>query len=63
MCFYQVGNWHKEAFQEFELEDIARYGCMWQPTRVISCRSHNVKFSSGYYPGLDHQCRLFQTFA
>ena len=30
---------------------------------VFSCQPHSLEISLGFYPGPDHQCRLFQTFA
>ena len=30
---------------------------------LLSRRPHSLELSPGFYPGLHHQCRLFQTFA
>ena len=30
---------------------------------LFSCQPRNLELSPGFYPGPDHQCRLFQTFA
>ena len=30
---------------------------------LFSCRPFSLGLSPGFYPGPDHQCRLFQTFA
>ena len=34
-----------------------------RPSGLFSCRPHSLELSPGFYPGPDHQCRLFQTFA
>jgi len=34
-----------------------------RPSGFSSCRPHSLELSPRFYPGPDHQCRLFQTFA
>jgi len=33
---------------------------LWSPG-LFSCQPHGLELSPGFYPGPDHQCRLFQT--
>ena len=35
---------------------------LWLPG-LFSCRPHSLELSPGFYPGPDHQCKLFQTSA
>jgi len=35
---------------------------LWLPG-LFSCRLYSLELSPGFYPGPDHQCRLFQTSA
>ena len=38
-------------------------GSTLMAVRPFHSRSHGLEVSSGFHPGPDHQCRLFQTFA
>ena len=58
-------SWERRQMR-VKIDDLFTYASLpaqhLRPSGLSSCRPHSLELSPAFYPGPDHQCRLFQTF-